>query len=179
MTLRAAALLLSAVAFARGDPTDRIVELEARLAALEGRAPCANNMPLMMAMSYSGCNRNTVRDTRRSVETCQNGTVTPFNVSAESGLFDIEIANGEDAWTFVCGFARERPHEATCTLTFETPARPEGPAWLLLRFTRVVATANGACVGAAASITGTYFYDGLTNDAGVYVFHANATSIAV
>ena len=43
---------------------------------------------------------------------------------------------------FVCTFTRYEPHIATCTLTFEEPARPEGPAWVRLRF-RDFALADG------------------------------------
>ena len=59
---------------------------------------------------------------------------------------------------------------ATCTLTFEYPLRPEGPAWLQLNFEDVAGAPQ--CVPGRISMIGTYFYDALTNDAGVYAFNA-------
>ncbi len=49
-----------------------------------------------------------------------------------------------------------------------------GPAWVQLRFKDVKRTSRGRCVAGAATIVGTYFYDALTNDAGVYSFYATA-----
>jgi hypothetical protein len=47
-----------------------------------------------------------------------------------------------------------------CTLTFETAARPEGPAWLRIYFEKVAAAAAGAaCRAQEATLVGTYFFD--------------------
>ena len=62
---------------------------------------------------------------------------------------------------------------ATCTLTFEYPLRPEGPAWLQLNFEEVHRSGIlPDCTAGRVSMIGTYFYDALTNDAGVYAFYA-------
>ena len=78
----------------------------------------------------------------------------------------------------MCTFNPEAPQVATCTLTFEYPLRPEGPAWLQLNF-EDVDCADAACTRCRAgrvSMIGTYFYDALTNDAGVYAFRASPLS---
>lgn len=123
------------------------------------------------------------RDSRTSVETFQNGTVAFYNDSnvRATGLFDMRITANDaarDSWNFVCTFTWDEPHTATCSLTFETPARAEGPAWVTVRFVGVAAVSPGApCVASVAVVVGTYFYDALTNDAGVYSFYA--TNVAV
>jgi len=102
---------------------------------------------------------------------------------------DIAIAaddTSRDVWHFVCALSPDEPHHATCTLTFESPARPEGPAWLSIHFDVVPSSspstwsssasgAAGACETVGANLVGTYFYSAQTNDAGVYNFHARAT----
>ena len=165
------------------EPAPAIAALEARIAALEAALlarglpdedPCETRLvdpSHALEWTYSGCNRNVHRNTTQSVETCQNGTVTFYNVSAN--LFDIKISHPPDAWHFVCGMAADRPKVATCTLTYEEPARPEGPAWVEIRFDEVNFDGR-ACVPSTATIIGTYFYDFLTSDAGVYVFSATA-----
>ena len=135
--------------------------------------PCTSVRPVLSTTPffYSGCNRNVHRNSTVSVETCQNGTLTVYNAS-ESGLFDVAIAANiptHDVWHFVCTFNPEAAHAATCTLTYETPLRPEGPAWLQLNFDDV---SGSPCRAGRISMIGTYFYDALTNDAGVYAFHA-------
>ena len=170
-------------------PKLALEEFSKRLARLENtvldRAACTASYPSLHesdSFEYSGCNRNVHRNSTRSVETCQNGTLTIYNVSTTSttGLFDVRIAANvptHDAWDFVCVLTRDQPHRATCTLTFETPKRPEGPAWVALTFRKVArcgAPHADACCAAQATIVGTYFYDALTNDAGVYAFYASA-----
>ena len=156
--------------------TDAVDALEARIAALEARLappdPCDSQLLDLsgaLAWTYSGCNRNVHRNTTQSVETCQNGTVAVYNVSKH--LFDIKISHPPDAWHFVCGTAVDRPKVATCTLTYEEPARPEGPAWVEIRFDDVNFDGE-KCAPSKATIVGTYFYDYLTSDAGVYIFDA-------
>lgn len=155
--------------------------LSARLATLEARGPvlkygCSSfpNVTDSMTMSYSGCNSNVLRNTTETVQTCQNGTVFFENTASmtETGLFGVKIAVNDpahDVYHFVCTFTKDVPHTAQCTLTYEEPARPEGPAWLNIRFNKVNMP---DCVPGAATIVGTYFYDALTNAAGVYSFYA-------
>lgn len=159
------------------DLASQIVALQREVALLRqlNTQPCDGVRPLLtMPFAYSGCNRNVHRNSTVSVETCQNGTLTAYNQSAASGLFDISIQANivtHDQWHFVCSFNPEAPHVATCTLTFEFPLRPEGPAWLQLFFENVTGTPPH-CTPGRVSILGTYFYDALTNDAGVYRFDA-------
>jgi len=165
-------------------PSGRTLEQWVERAAASPLDSCATAFPSLRdgdSFHYGGCNRNVHRNTTISVETCQTGNVTLYNTStvASNGLFDIAIAANtptHDVWHFVCGLAHDDPHRATCTLTFETAARPEGPAWLRIYFEKVAAAAAGAaCRAQEATLVGTYFFDAFTNDAGVYVFHANAT----
>ena len=51
----------------------------------------------------------------------------------ETGLFSMwvdshNVVHAHDTYHFVCTITRDAPLLATCTLTFEEPARPEGPA---------------------------------------------------
>lgn len=155
----------------------QIAALQREVAALRqlNTQPCDGVRPLLTTpFAYSGCNRNVHRNSTVSVETCQNGTLTAYNQSVASGLFDISIQADiatHDQWHFVCSFNPEAAHVATCTLTFEFPLRPEGPAWLQLFFENVTGS-SPHCTPGRVSILGTYFYDALTNDAGVYRFDA-------
>jgi len=163
----------------------QIATLQHELARLSRSEPCASVRPLLSTpFFYSGCNRNVKRNFTVSVETCQNGTLTAYNQSAASGLFDIAIAANvptHDAWHFVCTFNPEQPHVATCTLTYEVPLRPEGPAWLQISFDNVTRAVpsdpSSACTAGSISMIGTYFYDALTNDAGVYAFKATPLGV--
>ena len=186
-TVHAIALLLGTLTSSFGAPTASLRMLEERVARLEQAAAdrCASVFPTLHegdTFAYAGCNRNTHRKSTVSVQSCQNGTLQMYNTSdtASSGLFDIRIAANvptHDVWHFVCALVRDEPHHATCTLTFETPTRPEGPAWLSIRFGKVSASSPaGPCRASEASLLGTYFYDALTNDAGVYAFYAKSSS---
>ena len=200
-------LFLSATVAAAAAPLDEeLTLLKQRIAQLESSLglSCGARFPLLEeggTMFYEGCNRNVARNTTRSVESCQNGTVTFYNTSdyGATGLFDLRITANvptHDSWNFVCTFTVDRPHTATCTLTFEDPPRAEGPAWVEIRFRDLVPQQQGGkprekqqlavekgssdggdgvageCVAQTATIVGTYFYDALTNDAGVYSFYA-------
>ena len=95
--------------------------------------------------------------------------------TSSTGLFDVSLSSPPDSWHFICVLTPDAPHDATCTLTYETPLRPEGPAWLKIRFRVAPSHANRSlCVASGATLVGTYFYDALTNDAGVYAFQAAA-----
>ena len=54
-------------------------------------------------------------------------------------MFDMAVVTNStdslDTYHFVCGFTRADPHRGTCTLTFEEPARAEGPALATVTFT--------------------------------------------
>lgn len=158
--------------------------LERETVAARARVACKDSFPMLREQDqflYSGCNRNVPRNTTGSIETCQNGTVTVYNTSStpKTGLFDVSIAANvptHDVWNFVCALARGTPHEAVCTLTFEEPLRPEGPAWLSVRFRSVARDPKlSSCRAAEATFVGSYPYDALTHDAGVYVFYSHAT----
>ena len=88
----------------------RYEALARRIAALEGADACGATAPLALSRApswtYAGCDRDVVRNETRSVETCQNGTLTIYNASRASNLFDVKIANPTDAWHFVCGTSR-------------------------------------------------------------------------
>ena len=76
----------------------------------------------------------------------------------------------------MCTFTVDEPHLATCTLTYEEPSRPEGPAWLRMKFINVypLYSSSSSCVAANVTVIGTYFYDALTNATGVYAFYGVA-----
>lgn len=156
----------------------RLAQLEAAVEANRRHEMCEASYPTLedgYQFHYEGCNRNTHRNSTASAETCQNGIVSVYNTSTlgATGLFDIAIAANvptRDVWHFLCTLTRDAPHTAICSLTFETPERPEGPAWMQLLWREFEAT---TCVPAAATIVGAYFYDALTNDAGVYSFYAS------
>mmetsp|Transcript_45688 Transcript_45688/g.75605 ORF Transcript_45688/g.75605 Transcript_45688/m.75605 type:complete len:208 (-) Transcript_45688:291-914(-) len=154
----------------------RIERLQAQLA----QEPCKGRFPtfetsIPVVMKYAGCNSNVLRNTTTNIQTCQNGTFSIYNTNntATTGLFDIQIAVNDpprnDVYHFVCTLTTDEPHVAFCTLTWEEPSRPEGPAWLNIRFK---AMTEPACTPTAATIVGTYFYDFATNAAGVYSFYA-------
>ena len=155
----------------------QIAALQREVAALRklNVQPCDGARPLLTTpFIYSGCNRNVKRNQTTSVETCQNGTLTAYNQSVASGLFEISIEANvvtHDQWHFVCAFNPETPHVATCSLTFEYPLRPEGPGLLQLFFENVTGSVPH-CTPGRVSILGTYFFDALTDDAGVYRFEA-------
>eukprot|EP00746_Dinoflagellata_sp_MGD_P089485 gnl/MRDRNA2_/MRDRNA2_35318_c0_seq2.p1 gnl/MRDRNA2_/MRDRNA2_35318_c0~~gnl/MRDRNA2_/MRDRNA2_35318_c0_seq2.p1 ORF type:complete len:149 (-),score=15.02 gnl/MRDRNA2_/MRDRNA2_35318_c0_seq2:71-517(-) len=139
---------------------------------------------------YSGCNRNMIKNTTTSVETCQNGTLTMYNTSTthQTGLFDAKIhVNNEvgDIYHFLCTYTKDEPHIATCTLTYEEPARLQGPALITIRFKNVVPAApnsglpNDSCIAGSATIVGNYFYDSEMVAAGAYSFYAPADHVAV
>ena len=148
--------------------------------AIPATNPCDTEMPFLSGESataqFSGCNRNILRNTTEMVEVCEAGQITYYNQNSSSGGFDMKIAIHQtpaDAYHFVCYLSRFSPHVATCTLTFEEPARPEGPAWVQVTFDRVFANPKtGRCESAHATVIGTYFYEYSTSAAGVYVFYA-------
>ena len=197
---------------------EHVATLEARIFHLENLLlqqgtidddPCASAFPQLEeggVMYYTGCNRDVMRDSTVSVETCQNGTMTVYNTSGyeDTGLFDMRISANvptKDSWNFVCTLTVDLPHRAVCTLTFEDPPRDEGPAWVEILFRDLTVVDSGLrsastiegpsrsrteggrggggggggeeCVAHSATIVGTYFYDALTNNAGVYSFYAS------
>ena len=140
-----------------GGLQEQLAALASRITRLErGKAgPCDSSRPYLSDTRYSyyGVDRNVPRNSTRSIETHQNGTVTLYNVSQPEGasahLFDAAIAAADpqhDEWHFVCTLTASDPHLAYCTLTFETPPRPEGPAWVRIRFRQLARDAAGRCI---------------------------------
>merc|ERR1719401_1282024 len=111
-----------------------------------------------------------------------------YNTSTthQTGLFDAKIHvhnEANDIYHFLCTYTEDDPHVATCTLTYEEPARLQGPALITIRFRNVVPASHtsnvprGTCVGQSATIIGNYFYDSEMVAAGVYSFYVPARPI--
>merc|ERR1712167_194215 len=102
-------------------------------------------------------------------ETCQSGWMTMYNTyHSTHSLFDAKIHvnnSANDIYHFLCTYTKDEPHTARCTLTYEEPARKQGPALVTIRFKDVVAAnsnssvPSGTCVAGSAVIIGNYFYD--------------------
>ena len=60
------------------------------------------------------------------------------------------------------------PLIAHCALTFEEPARPQGPAWVQLQLNNA---APPLCEPQAVTVVGTYLFGEATADAGVYSYY--------
>lgn len=160
-----------------------------RMAAMSESQDCDGSFPSFATpesrnMVFEGCSRTVLRNTTKSFGSCMTGTIKIYNASATNGLFDMSIHANSPAqpntWDFLCTLTRDQPHTATCALTFETPLiAGEGPAWVSVNFNGLVAAADSSCVASRATIVGTYFYDALTDAAGVYAFYANMTSTIV
>lgn len=164
----------------------RVAVLESREARGPNSLACDNKFPILAEpITYSGCNRNMIKNTTQSIETCQNGTVTMYNTSttSQTGLFDahIDVNNaGHDIYHFLCTYTEDEPHTASCTLTYEVPHRAQGPAFITIRFKDVQLASRRSghpeetCLAGAATITGNYFYDSEMVAAGAYSFYAPA-----
>lgn len=162
----------------------RVEVLEARELAAQERSLCDKKFPILQsAITYGGCNRNMIKNTTRSVETCQTGDFSMYNTSSTptTGLFDAKIHVHNDVgdiYHFLCTYTNDEPHIATCTLTYEEPARLQGPALITIRFRDVTLAPSssslpaGTCVAGSATIIGNYFYDSQMVAAGVYSFYA-------
>eukprot|EP00404_Azadinium_spinosum_P000849 CAMPEP_0180415716 /NCGR_PEP_ID=MMETSP1036_2-20121128/70_1 /TAXON_ID=632150 /ORGANISM="Azadinium spinosum, Strain 3D9" /LENGTH=603 /DNA_ID=CAMNT_0022420541 /DNA_START=70 /DNA_END=1882 /DNA_ORIENTATION=- len=126
---------------------------------------------------FRGQNRNMVRNATVSSDSELTGSIT---LSEPNGLlFSMRIAINDaphDVYHFVCTFSQDEPHTATCTLTYEEPARPQGPAWVKATFSGLRSTQEdeGAfrCVAERVSVIGSYPYSALTDSAGIYAFQA-------
>merc|ERR1712083_189769 len=137
-------------------------------------------------VTWSGCSRNMVRNTTRSVEFCQNGTMIMYNTTttAKTGLFDamIHVHNAakdtHEDYHFLCTYTEDQPHVATCTLT--RAPHLKGPAVVTIRFKEVVPAGvdsnvpAGTCIGSTATITGNYLFDSRMPVAGTYSFYIPA-----
>jgi hypothetical protein len=147
------------------------------------RHSCEDRFPILQdTVTFSGCTRNMIKNTTTSVETCQNGWMTMYNTSTtpQTGLFDAKIhVNNEanDIYHFLCTLTQDDAHTATCTLTYEEPARTQGPALVTIRFRDVSVVdptgdlPEGSCTAASATIIGNYFYDSEMVAAGAYSFY--------
>ena len=143
--------------------TTELAALASRIAALEAAAPapCDSSMPHFAVgarYSYNGLDRNVHRNATQSVQTHQNGTVFIYNASLPQGgstqLFDVAIAANDphhDVWHFSCALTAGEPHLAFCTLTFEKPLRPEGPAWVRIRFSQLSLDKAGRCIAGSST----------------------------
>ena len=158
----------------------RVQVLEERAAAARAAAACASGpaFPTLVdgaRFEYSGCTRNVVRYANTSTEMCQQGAVMVYDTAStnETGLFSMwvdshNVVHAHDTYHFVCTITRDAPLLATCTLTFEEPARPEGPALVQLRFNEAEPP---LCEPQAVTVVGSYFFGGATNDSGTYSFY--------
>ena len=135
----------------------RLAEIERK----QRSTKCDNEFPVLKGpISYGGCNRNMLRYDAAgpqydaagydagwpgnfTTETCQSGVLTFYNTSStnKTGLFDakIEVLHSPDKqevgciYHFTCTYTRDEPHAASCTLTFQEPPTPMGPAFGMLQ----------------------------------------------
>lgn len=139
----------------------------------ESQHPCALRVPFLGSGQYnvSGLNRLTLRNQTNSLpDVFLKANVT---ASAQNGLLvSLRVAaNDGNAYHFVCTFSRDQPHVATCSLTYEEPARPEGPAWLQVSFSQFEYSLNSdQCIARHISTIGAFPYSHETSAAGVYAF---------
>jgi len=139
---------------------------------------CETLIPSLSNLSYrfTGQQRHISRGAgARSTSDVQiAGTVLAYD---QSGLLlSLAIAvdglhGKQDAYYFVCAFADDQPLTATCTLTQEDPARPQGPALVTARFQDVKTSGQG-CVPHSIRLIGSYPFSSVTDDAGIYSMNA-------
>ena len=90
-----------------------------------------------------------------------------------TGLFSLwinshHIVHDLDVYHFVCTLTRESPLVAHCALTFEEPARPQGPAWVQVQLTKALPP---SCEPQALTVVGAYLFGQVTEDAGIYSYY--------
>lgn len=92
-----------------------------------------------------------------------------------AGLFSLwinshHIVHDLDVYHFVCTLTRDMPLVAHCSLTFEEPARPQGPAWVQVQLNKAEPP---LCEPQAVTVVGTYLFGEATDDAGVYSYYGS------
>jgi len=149
---------------------EKIMEADGKA---ESQHPCTLKVPFLGSGQYnvSGLNRLTLRNQTNSLpDVFLKANVT---ASAQNGLLvSLRVAvNDGNAYHFVCTFTHDQPHVATCSLTYEEPARPEGPAWLQVSFSQFEHSASSdQCIARHISTIGAFPYSHETSAAGVYAF---------
>ena len=161
----------------------QLMEIRAEMKAL--RSSC-QPPPAVVRPNFGSAGMNFTFQKGQGRDTPKNAT-KPYpddmtmngwvNVHQQNGnLFSmmIHVDNAEhDAYEFLCTFTDLEPNVAHCSLTFEEPHVPEGPAWVRAVFdTSSRSGGSGYAIPSRVSVTGTYFYWMGKGDAGVYSFEA-------
>jgi len=166
-------------------------KLEARLAALEAAvqraAAAAPPPPCTLAQiklpaapwAFSGHGRDIARNATAAFDAAQSGVARfgNFTTFGETGLYDafISVTSSKpqaSGYHFSCSATRGAPASAGCALTFEEPARAQGPGYVRLEL-----GLNAKCEATSATAVGTYFFASETSHAGVYSFYLAAPSM--
>jgi len=137
---------------------------------------CDAVVPNLGSIRYclTGQQRNSARNATSTSDFKLSGSVRGYDQSG----FLVSVAlttfgeQGNDTYNFACSFSGDEPHVLTCTLTFEEPARAQGPAWVTARFHEVelVSLDGGppSCVAKSITIIGSYPFSSVTDNAGIY-----------
>jgi NAD(P)H dehydrogenase (quinone) len=141
---------------------------------------CDAVVPSLGAIRYSltGQQRNSVRNATSTMDFNVSGSVMGYDQNGLLGSLALTTFSEQqnDTYHFVCTFSEDQLHVATCTLTFEEPARVQGPAWVTAKFHDVKMVSVGdrppTCIAASITIIGSYPFSSVTDDAGIYAMRA-------
>jgi len=168
-------VLASSSASTLEDLSKQVLLLQKQIETLSKRqknaAPCRPDFVESLNYTFVGQGRDMAKNSTEIYPDASkmNGFI---NIHQQDGnLFSMMIHvedSAQDAYEFVCTVTDLLPNEAHCSLTYEIPHRPEGPAWVRAIFDETGRQEEDGCIPKRVSIIGTYFFWNGKGDAGVY-----------
>jgi len=142
--------------------------------------PCDAVVPSLGGIRYrlTGQQRNSLRNATSTEDFNVSGSMIGYDQNGLLGSLALTTFSEQrnDTYHFVCTFSDDQLHVATCTLTFEEPARAQGPAWVTAKFYDVKGVSVDGeperCIAGSITVIGSYPFSSVTDDAGIYAMRA-------